>query len=99
MCDTGVEALTFEAAQQLVLHGRGAGEVELAARELGYPDRPVCFKPVFSSGSRGFRILDPTVDRADRPAAAVFLIHLGQAHFRIVGVHLQLRGVGHRRRR
>jgi carbamoyl-phosphate synthase large subunit len=42
----------------------GAREVEAAARGLGYPDRPVCFKPVFSSGSRGFRILDPTVDRA-----------------------------------
>jgi carbamoyl-phosphate synthase large subunit len=42
----------------------GALQVEAAARELGYPDRPVCFKPVFSSGSRGFRILDPTVDRA-----------------------------------
>jgi carbamoyl-phosphate synthase large subunit len=42
----------------------GAHEVDAAARELGYPDRPVCFKPVFSSGSRGFRILDPTVDRA-----------------------------------
>jgi carbamoyl-phosphate synthase large subunit len=42
----------------------GAREVDAAARELGYPDRPVCFKPVFSSGSRGFRILDPTVDRA-----------------------------------
>jgi carbamoyl-phosphate synthase large subunit len=42
----------------------GAHEVAAAARELGYPDRPVCFKPVFSSGSRGFRILDPTVDRA-----------------------------------
>ncbi|HEY2072656.1 MAG TPA: hypothetical protein VGG88_03685, partial [Gaiellaceae bacterium] len=42
----------------------GALEVEAAAHELGYPDRPVCFKPVFSSGSRGFRILDPTVDRA-----------------------------------
>jgi carbamoyl-phosphate synthase large subunit len=42
----------------------GAREVEAAARELGYPQRPVCFKPVFSSGSRGFRILDPTVDRA-----------------------------------
>lgn len=42
----------------------GARGVEAAARELGYPDRPVCFKPVFSSGSRGFRILDPTVDRA-----------------------------------
>jgi carbamoyl-phosphate synthase large subunit len=42
----------------------GAQEVDAAARELGYPGRPVCFKPVFSSGSRGFRILDPTVDRA-----------------------------------
>jgi carbamoyl-phosphate synthase large subunit len=42
----------------------GAQAVEAAAHELGYPDRPVCFKPVFSSGSRGFRILDPTVDRA-----------------------------------
>jgi glutathione synthase/RimK-type ligase-like ATP-grasp enzyme len=52
----------------------GAGEVEVAAQELGYPDRPVCFKPVFASGSRGFRILDPTVDRAhqllhDRPGS------------------------------
>jgi carbamoyl-phosphate synthase large subunit len=43
---------------------RGAAAVAAAAQELGYPDRPVCFKPVFSSGSRGFRILDPTVDRA-----------------------------------
>ena len=42
----------------------GAAEVTAAARELGYPEQPVCFKPVFSSGSRGFRILDPTVDRA-----------------------------------
>jgi carbamoyl-phosphate synthase large subunit len=42
----------------------GAGAVAEAARDLGYPERPVCFKPVFSSGSRGFRILDPTVDRA-----------------------------------
>ena len=42
----------------------GSVEVDAAARELGYPGRAVCFKPVFSSGSRGFRILDPTVDRA-----------------------------------
>ena len=42
----------------------GGRQVEAAAHELGYPGRPVCFKPVFSSGSRGFRILDPTVDRA-----------------------------------
>ena len=52
----------------------GAPGVEAAARELGYPDRPVCFKPVFSSGSRGFRILDPTIDRShqllyERPGA------------------------------
>jgi carbamoyl-phosphate synthase large subunit len=52
----------------------GAAGVEAAAKELGYPERPVCFKPVFSSGSRGFRILDPTVDRAhqllyERPGA------------------------------
>jgi carbamoyl-phosphate synthase large subunit len=48
--------------------------VDAAARELGYPDKPVCFKPVYSSGSRGFRVLDPTVDRAhqllyERPGA------------------------------
>jgi carbamoyl-phosphate synthase large subunit len=41
----------------------GARELAAAAEELGYPDRAVCFKPVFSSGSRGFRVLDPTVDR------------------------------------
>jgi carbamoyl-phosphate synthase large subunit len=43
---------------------KGAAQVDAAARELGYPERAVCFKPVFSSGSRGFRVLDPTVDRA-----------------------------------
>ncbi|HZT45648.1 MAG TPA: ATP-grasp domain-containing protein [Gaiellaceae bacterium] len=42
----------------------GARQVEAAAYDLGYPETPVCFKPVFSSGSRGFRILDATVDRA-----------------------------------
>jgi carbamoyl-phosphate synthase large subunit len=42
----------------------GGRELSLAAQELGYPSQPVCFKPVFSSGSRGFRVLDPTVDRA-----------------------------------
>jgi carbamoyl-phosphate synthase large subunit len=50
----------------------GGRELREAAQELGYPDHPVCFKPVFSSGSRGFRVLDPTADRAkqlleDRP--------------------------------
>jgi carbamoyl-phosphate synthase large subunit len=44
----------------------GARALATAAHELGYPGRPVCFKPVFSSGSRGFRVLDPTVDRAEQ---------------------------------
>ena len=48
-------------AWRKVTGGRALG---IAAQELGYPDRPVCFKPVFSSGSRGFRVLDPSVDRA-----------------------------------
>ncbi len=42
----------------------GGRALREAAQELGYPDRPVCFKPVFSSGSRGFRVLDATIDRA-----------------------------------
>jgi carbamoyl-phosphate synthase large subunit len=53
---------------------RGAAELESAARELGYPDRPVCMKPAIAKGARGFRILDPAVDRAhqllhERPGA------------------------------
>jgi len=43
---------------------RDRAAFEGAARELGYPERAVCFKPVAGSGSRGFRVLDPTVDRA-----------------------------------
>ena len=42
---------------------RGREAFAAAADELGYPGRPVCFKPVASSGSRGFRVLDPEVDR------------------------------------
>jgi carbamoyl-phosphate synthase large subunit len=74
------KAETYAFLQELGVRGpdfrrvSGGRAVEAAARELGYPDRPVCFKPVFSSGSRGFRILDPTVDRAhqllyERPGA------------------------------
>jgi carbamoylphosphate synthase large subunit len=79
------KALTYELMHRLGVPApafrrvSGAAEVETAARELGYPDRPVCFKPVFSSGSRGFRILDPTVDRAhqllyERPGAVAMRV-------------------------
>jgi carbamoyl-phosphate synthase large subunit len=45
---------------------RGRAAFEGAAQELGYPEQAVCFKPVTSSGSRGFRVLDPTLGRADQ---------------------------------
>jgi carbamoylphosphate synthase large subunit len=45
---------------------RGAAEVSAAAVELGYPDRDVCMKPVFSSGSRGFRVLSASADRREQ---------------------------------
>jgi carbamoyl-phosphate synthase large subunit len=53
---------------------RGADAVAAAAAELGYPASPVCFKPVVGAGSRGYRVLDATVDRArqlleERPGA------------------------------
>jgi carbamoylphosphate synthase large subunit len=53
----------------------GAHAVADAARELGYPGADVCMKPVFSSGSRGFRVLSASADRqsellANRPGVA-----------------------------
>jgi carbamoyl-phosphate synthase large subunit len=53
---------------------RGGAALAEAARELGYPARDVCMKPVVSSGSRGFRILSAGVDRRhqllhERPGA------------------------------
>jgi carbamoyl-phosphate synthase large subunit len=45
---------------------RGREAVAQAAAELGYPGRDVCMKPVFSSGSRGFRILSASADRQEQ---------------------------------
>ena len=39
-------------------------EFVAAARDLGYPDAPVCFKPPVTKGSRGFHVLQPRVDVA-----------------------------------
>ena len=44
----------------------GADGVAAAARELGYPERDVCMKPVFSSGTRGFRIISASADRREQ---------------------------------
>jgi carbamoylphosphate synthase large subunit len=45
---------------------RGGEAVAGAARELGYPDADVALKPVFSSGSRGFRVLSSSADRREQ---------------------------------
>ncbi len=46
------------------VHGPEA--VAAAAHELGYPERELALKPVFSSGSRGFRILSASADRREQ---------------------------------
>ncbi|MGV3487695.1 MAG: ATP-grasp domain-containing protein [Tuberibacillus sp.] len=40
-----------------------AEDLKRAIKHLGYPNEPVCFKPVVSDGSRGFRILDARKNR------------------------------------
>ena len=35
----------------------------LAAHQLGFPKHPICFKPAEANGSRGFRVLSPSIDR------------------------------------
>ena len=36
-----------------------------ALQELGFPDKPICFKPSVSNGSRGFRIVTNQVNELD----------------------------------
>jgi carbamoyl-phosphate synthase large subunit len=45
---------------------RGGQALAAAAHELGYPDHEVCMKPVFSSGSRGFRVISAGADRREQ---------------------------------
>jgi len=42
---------------------KGAEAIAAAARELGYPGEDVAFKPLMSSGSRGFRVISASADR------------------------------------
>jgi carbamoyl-phosphate synthase large subunit len=54
---------------------RGSEQLVAAARELGYPGRDVCMKPLVSSGTRGFRVLSAAADRrrqllTNRPGVA-----------------------------
>ncbi len=66
------KAETYALLQRIGVRGpafrrvRGGGEAAAAAEELGYPSRDVCFKPIFSSGSRGFRVLSASADRREQ---------------------------------
>jgi carbamoyl-phosphate synthase large subunit len=44
----------------------GGAALAAAAGELGYPARDVCMKPVFSSGTRGFRVVSASADRREQ---------------------------------
>lgn len=50
---------------ELIVPGSLA-EFVAGAHRLGYPERPVCFKPPIAKGSRGFRVLRADVDRVRR---------------------------------
>ncbi|UCG03465.1 MAG: ATP-grasp domain-containing protein [Candidatus Heimdallarchaeota archaeon] len=40
-------------------------EFQECAKLLGFPNKRVCFKPHISKGSRGFRIIDPEINKVD----------------------------------
>jgi carbamoyl-phosphate synthase large subunit len=42
---------------------RTSDSLKQAIHNLGYPHRPVCFKPTVSDGSRGFHILNNEIDK------------------------------------
>ena len=44
---------------------KSSSEFEKAVKELGFPKKPVCFKPSVSYGMRGFRILKPSASRGE----------------------------------
>ena len=48
-----------------ILYPESLQEFIDGAKELGYPDKDVCFKPYVSKGARGFRILSEHINEAD----------------------------------
>ena len=40
-------------------------QFKTAVEELGYPQKPICFKPSVSNGSRGFRIISENINETD----------------------------------
>lgn len=54
----GVRVPKFELA-------RDRNSFEIGLDKLGYPKTVLCFKPSFSNGSRGFRIINSSIDEFD----------------------------------
>lgn len=55
-------------------------QFKAAIQELGYPGRPVCFKPSVSNGSRGFRIISEQMNELDllfnhKPGSVYMTLH------------------------
>ena len=55
-------------------------QFKTSVEELGYPFRPVCFKPSVSNGSRGFRIISEQMNELDllfnhKPTSTFISIH------------------------
>ena len=64
-------------------------EFVAGCERLGYPERPVCFKPPVSKGSRGYRVLRADVDRAavllnERPSSLLMTLDEFESIFREV---------------
>jgi len=47
------------------MFAKSSSEFGKAVKGLGFPKKPVCFKPSFSYGMRGFRILKPSASRGE----------------------------------
>lgn len=56
--ENGISVPTF-------FYPKNLDEFNKYAKELGYPEKQICFKPHISKGSRGFRIIDDSISRKD----------------------------------
>src|SRR5690554_340712 len=71
---------------------RTVDQLKQAIHQLGYPQRPVCYKPTVSDGSRGFHILNHDIDRFrmifnEKPNSA----HISEEElFRIIDKHEEI---------
>lgn len=48
-----------------VCYPESLDEFIACAKDMGYPQRPICFKPAVGKGGRGFRILRDDIDKYD----------------------------------